>query len=430
MGGCRQLPAGRPVDQRCQNVMVRTTYQQTMGAEAMERIAVEERRARIGRRHRLAPSCQADGPLQAAESLVVLHATDPATVHLSVAARLPGSDVAGTERALYDDRTLIRMLGMRRTVFVAPTRFAPVIQAACTDDIAVKQRKLLVKHLTEAGIAADSESSGQWLRAVEESTATALTLRGSATAQELSADEPRLRSRLAMATGKSYAAQPYVTSRVLFQLAADGRIVRGRPLGTWLSGQHQWSPTENWLPEGLENKPPVDEARAELARAWLASFGPGTLADLQWWAGWTVGQTKKALNAVDAVEVDLDGTVGFVLPGDEAPSPEVEPWVALLPGLDPTPMGWKDRDWYLGAHKSKLFDNTGNVGPTVWVNGRIVGGWGQPESGEVRYKLLEDVGRETVSAIESAAARWTTWLAGVRVTPRFRSPLEKHLSQG
>jgi hypothetical protein len=167
-----------------------------------------------------------------------------------------------------------------------------------------------------------------------------------------------------------------------------------------------------------------------LARAWLSSFGPGTAADLQWWAGWTAGQTKKALTAVEAVPVDLDGRVGYVLPGDEAPEVAIEPWVAFLPALDPTPMGWKERDWYLGAHKARLFDNTGNIGPTVWADGRIVGGWGQPESGEVRYQLLEDVGAETSARIEAEADRWTTWLAGVRVTPRFRAPLEKQLSQG
>jgi hypothetical protein len=389
----------------------------------MLRIGVEERRTRIGRRHRLGRDVQAADPVEAAASVVALHATDPATVHLSVAARVPGSEVAGTERALYEDRTLIRMLGMRRTVFVVPTQFAPVVQAACTDDIAVKQRKLLVKHLTEAGIAPDADAAGKWLRAVGESTATALALRGSATAQELSADEPRLRSRLSMAEGKAYAAQPYVTSRVLFQLSAEGRIVRGRPLGTWLSSQHQWSPAEDWVPGGLGDKLTADEARVQLARAWLSSFGPGTAADLQWW-------TKKALTAVEAVAVDLDGQVGYVLPGDEAPEVPMEPWVAFLPALDPTPMGWKERDWYLGEHKSRLFDTTGNVGPTIWADGRIIGGWGQPESGEVRFELLEDVGRETTELVEAEAARWTAWLAGVRVTPRFRSPLEKHLSQG
>ncbi|GAA0924945.1 winged helix DNA-binding domain-containing protein [Kribbella koreensis] len=397
----------------------------------MERISVAERRARLGLRHRLAGSAQAGDPVEAARSMVVLHGTDPATVHLSIAARVPGSEVAGTERALYDDRTLIRMLGMRRTVFVVPTAFAPVVQAACTDDIAEKQRKLLVKHLAEAGIAADAEACAQWLRSVEESTATALALRGSATASELSADEPRLRSRLVMAPGKSYAAQPYVTSRVLFQLSAEGRIVRGRPLGTWLSGQHQWSPVENWLPDGFGDKQPADEARATLARAWLTSFGPGTVEDLQWWAGWTLGQTRKALTTVEAVEVDLDGSTGYVLPGDEAPSPEPEPWVAFLPALDPTPMGWKDRSWYLGDHKSRMFDTTGNIGPSVWANGRIVGGWSQPESGDVRYQLLDDVDHETATAIESEAHRWTQWLAGVRITPRGRrpSPLEDELSK-
>ncbi|WBQ07367.1 winged helix DNA-binding domain-containing protein [Kribbella sp. CA-293567] len=398
----------------------------------MERISVAERRVRLGRRHRLAPGCQASGPVEAAESMVVLHATDPATVHLSVAARVPGSEVAGTERALYDDRTLIRMLGMRRTVFVVPTGFAPVVQAACTDEIAVKQRKLLIRHLAEAGIAASPEECAVWLRAVEESTATALAVRGSATAQELSADEPRLRSRLTMSTDKSYATQPYVTSRVLFQLSADGRIVRGRPLGTWLSAQHQWSPVEKWLPDGFGDKLRADDARATLARAWLGTFGPGTVTDLQWWSGWTLGQTRKALAAVEAVQVELDEGIGYVLPEDEAPEAETEPWVAFLPALDPTAMGWKDRDWYLGEHKARLFDTTGNIGPTVWADGRIVGGWGQPESGDVRFQLLEDVGSETATAIEAAADRWSSWLAGVRITPRGRraSPLELQLSRG
>jgi hypothetical protein len=127
--------------------------------------------------------------------------------------------------------------------------------------------------------------------------------------------------------------------------------------------------------------------------------------------------------------VDLDGSVGYVLPGDDEPTQEPEPWVSFLPALDPTPMGWKERDWYLGNHKSRLFDNTGNVGPTIWSNGRIVGGWGQPESGEVRYKLLEDIDTEAAAAVEAEAARWTSWLAGVRVTPRFRSPLERELSK-
>ena len=61
-----------------------------------------------------------------------------------------------------------------------------------------------------------------------------------------------------------------------------------------------------------------------------------------------------------------------MLPGDEGPSPAPGPWAALLPALDPTVMGWLDRGWFLGDHEKALFDRTGNVGPTVWLDGRVV----------------------------------------------------------
>ena len=100
------------------------------------------------------------------------------------------------------------------------------------------------------------------------------------------------------------------------------------------------------------------------------------------------------------MEVDLEGDVGFVLSDDLELTPTPEPWVALLPSLDSTTMGWQARHWYLGSHKASLFDSNGNAGPTIWVDGRIVGGFGDVADGEVVTKLLEDVGREEVR-------RWT-----------------------
>jgi hypothetical protein len=91
-------------------------------------------------------------------------------------------------------------------------------------------------------------------------------------------------------------------------------------------------------------------------------------------------------------------------------------------------MGWKRREWYLGPHGPALFDSAGNAGPSVWCDGRIVGGWGQPESGEVTFRLLEDVGAEARAAVDAEAERLGTWLGGVRVAPRFRTSLELELS--
>ena len=90
-------------------------------------------------------------------------------------------------------------------------------------------------------------------------------------------------------------------------------------------------------------------------------------------------------------------------------------------------MGWKERDWYVGPHRARLFDRNGNAGPTVWADGEVVGGWGQREGGELVVKLLQDVGSERADLIDAEAARLSSWLGEVTVTPRFRTPLEKEI---
>ena len=136
-----------------------------------------------------------------------------------------------------------------------------------------------------------------------------------------------------------------------------------------------------WLGEALGS---ISEAEGvgKLVEKWLRVFGPGTAADIKWWLGSTVAAARRALTDLHAVEVDLGGQTGYVLPDDLESTDPVEPWVALLPPLDPTTMGWFERDWYLGPYKAQLFDTTGNAGPTVWRDGRIVGGWCQNESGD------------------------------------------------
>jgi hypothetical protein len=171
----------------------------------------------------------------------------------------------------------------------------------------------------------------------------------------------------------------------------------------------------------------VETAQAELARQWLAAFGPGTAADLKWWTGWTMGAARSALAAVGAVEVALDGAVGYVLADDVDRVTAPAPAAALLPALDPTAMGWTQREWYLGAHRGALFDRSGNIGPTVWWDGRIVGGWAQRREGDVVTRLLEDVGGEACAAVSAAAQGLTEWLGAARIRSRFPTPLEREL---
>jgi hypothetical protein len=386
-------------------------------------VSAAERRRRLAVRHHLAPGARADTVAAAAVDIVGLHGTDPASVYLGAWARTRQVDKAAIERALYEERSLVRMLGMRRTVFVVPVGLVPVIQAACTDQIAERMRRQLAQAIETSGIAADGAS---WLKDVGEATVHALAARGTATGAELAQDEPRLRAQIVYATDKSYGGPANVTTRLLTLLSAEGLIVRGRPRGGWTSSQVTWSAAEDLA------RPPAPAARVELARRWLSAFGPALVSDLQWWTGLTAGQVKQALAQLDVTEVDLDGSPGVMLaadvPGlDDAPT--VEPWGALLPALDPTAMGWRERAWYVGVHTAALFDRSGNIGPTAWWDGRIVGGWAQRKDGEIAVRLLEDVGAEAAAAIAAEAQRLREWIGpGATVTPRFRTPLERDLT--
>ncbi|MET9252949.1 winged helix DNA-binding domain-containing protein [Streptomyces sp. NPDC003717] len=391
--------------------------------DALRHIGAEERRGRLAVRHRLAGAARAGSPEEAAEALVALHGTDPAAVHLAVAARLadPAGAVAATERALYEDGTLVRMHGMRHTVFVFPTALTAVVHASTGLTVAAKERAKLVKDMAAAGA-----PDARWLAEVEASVLAALARRGQATAAELARDEPRLKEQFAYAAGKSYEGVHTVSSRLLRVLGVEGKVVRGRPLGSWTSSQFRWAAA----PPHPELDPA--EAQAGLLGRWLAACGPATEDDLKWWTGWRVTEVRRALAATGAEAVALDEGPGWVVAGDAGPAaaPD-EPWAALLPALDPTAMGWRHRDWYLSPGlRPALFDRSGNVGPTVWWDGRVIGGWAQAPDGRIVWRLLdtEGVGREAKAAITAQAARLAAVLGTTRVTPRFRTPLERELS--
>jgi hypothetical protein len=389
----------------------------------MRRIDNEERRARLALRHRLAaPAVSVE---EAARAMVGLHSSDPATVYLSARARIPGMKQDDLDAALYDRRSLVRILAMRRTMFVVPVDLAPILHHSSTVALMAPERRRLVAMVEKAGIAPDGD---RWVRSVSERTLSALRDRGEAVATELTQDVPELAEKITFyKSDGSVLTTVGMSTRVLFLLAAEGKVIRGRPKGSWVSSLYRWAPMERWIGSPMEEMSRA-EAQAALLRLWLGAFGPGTELDMKWWTGWPVTQVRAALTAVGATEVEVDSGPAYLLADDLEPVAPASPWVALLPSLDPTTMGWKERDWYLGPHYGRLFDSNGNAGQTVWVNGMIVGGWAQRPSGEITWELLEDVGSEAAEAIGRQAAELQLWFGDRVVTARFRSPSDRDLA--
>ena len=116
--------------------------------------------------------------------------------------------------------------------------------------------------------------------------------------------------------------------------------------------------------------------------------------------------TRTALAALLPAEVDLGGNTGDRLAEDLELTPAPERSAALPPMLYLTTMGWKEREWYLGAHGLTLFDTQRNgSGPTVPWDEPIVGGWSQRRDGEIVIGSPDDVGSDARAAIDVEVAR-------------------------
>ncbi len=388
----------------------------------MRHVSDDERRARIGVRHALEPMFHVDSPEAATRAMTVLHATESATVYLSCRARVRSVDAADVDRALYDQRSLVKQLAMRRTLFTFPRDLLPAAWSSASARVANTERARMAKDVVKAGLAVDGND---WLDRARTEVLKLLTDRP----EGLSAVEIRQAVPMTDVKVEGSAGEIWSAPRVLTHLGATADIMRGTNTARFPVSRPLWTLTRHWLDDAPVDLESADGYR-EIVRRWLYTFGPGTEDDIVWWLGSTKTVVRAALAELDAVAVSLDGgDTGWLLPDDVATVPDPGPWVALLPVLDPTIMGWKNRDFYLGPHRNQLFDTRGNAGTTAWVDGRVVGFWIQDETGVVHVRLLETVSASARRSLDAEAARLTEWLGGVRIGTGYVSRAMKQAAE-
>jgi hypothetical protein len=361
-------------------------------------------------------------PEEAARAVVCLHATDPPSVHLSCWARVDDVGVEDVERALYATRSLVRQQSMRETLFVFPRDLVPAVWGSAAARVAAAHRKRLVRDLERWGPAGDGRGAA-WLATAEKAVLACLADGVQRSSKQVREEVPEAGGVIEQAPEKSWGGKVAIAPRVLTQLSLEGAVARAGNAGAWYTSRPTWTTTQawwGWAPEALTAR----QGYAELVGRWLWSYGPGTVEDITWWLGATKTVVRTALGDLGAQKVSLDdGSVGWLRDDDLDPVAAAEPWVALLPLLDPTVMGWKGRAFYLGAHASQLFDSAGNAGTTAWVDGRVVGAWVQDPEGVVQLRLLDDdVSPTAHEALVAEARRLTEWLDGQRVFTVYPSP--------
>ncbi len=372
----------------------------------------DERRVRLAQRHRLLARLRTDDLVQIADDLVALHSTDPVTVVLSAMVRMEHPSVEAVEDVVYERRALIRHHAMRRTLWLASPDTTRMMHAAATRKLVGPERRRTIKMLADSGVP-DPE---RWLDRARQQIVDDLREHGPSTAREIGQRVETVRRPLHLAQGKSYASVQGAHSRVITLLGFEGQILRARPI-SWITGAYRYALADQWLRGGLGDLD-EHEAAATLAGRWLRRFGPATTIDLQWWMGWTLGLTRRALADCGAVDVQLVDGRGWVA-ADEDPIEDGEPWVALLPSLDPTTMGWKQRSWYLPEAAQEAFDSVGNGGPTIWVDGRIVGAWAQDRQGTIHQHYFERVAANRRREVDERAGEVKAMVGDTRFSVRF-----------
>lgn len=380
-----------------------------------------ERRARMARRQALAAPYRMDTVLDAVRSVAVLHATEAATPYLSVQARMNGFTREQYEHELYEEKSLVKQLAMRRTMFVFPRPLLGAALSAPSERVARTERAKVVKDAEAGGICADG---GAWLDDARAAVLSALEGGKEASAQQLRESVPELVGQVTMFEGKKYGGDQHLAPRVLTWLGATGDLVRARNASHWRVNRNLWARADEWLGEP-PSRIDADAAYAELVSEYLRAFGPATETDVVWWFGATKTAMRAALATIGAVEVSLErDRTGWVLPSDVEPEESVEDWAALLPALDPTPMGWKEREFYLDPEfVSSIYDTAGNCGATAWWNGRIVGAYQQDDDAQVQIVFGDDPGRAARAALQVEADRLGEWMNGERVASMYKAPL-------
>lgn len=384
----------------------------------MFRFTDAQRRDRLAVRHGIHPSHRYPDPVAATRAITVLHATEPPTVHLALQARVDGLDVGMVDHLLSVERSVVKQLAMRRTLFGFPRDLLPAALGSASARVAASELRRLAADVERAGVSRDGVA---WVEDAAAAVLARLGTDGALGATALRAEVPVLDARITFGSGKWMREAP-VAPRILTLLGARGQLFRGQNASHWRVSRPVWTTAQAWLGAAPVPLSPA-EGYAELVARWLWAFGPGTETDIVWWLGATKAAVRRALGDLGAVQVVLDdGQTGWVLPGDEEPGPTPAPWAALLPVLDPTTMGWKQRDFYLEPGDAPhLFDAAGNAGTTAWWNGRIVGCWVQEPDARVRVVLRVDPGSEGRRALAVEAERLTAFFAGEIVASLYTS---------
>jgi hypothetical protein len=315
------------------------------------------------RRHHLEQRAPAGSMLAVASHLCGLHAQVMSSAELTVWARVEDLDRRAVQRALWEDRTLVKTWAMRGTLHLLPASELPLWHAALGTSRRYLKPALWQKYF---GITIEE------LDRLTEAVGAALDGRVM-TREELVREVGRLTGSAAF--GAKLALSSWGT--VLKPAAFTGRLCFGPSLGQRV----RFTRPDTWLAAAASLADP-QAATAAITRRFLSAYGPATYHDLaRWWGGGGVSTARQWIASLgdEVSPVDLDGAQAWMLAANAREVRDLAPGrsVRLLPGFDQYVVAASCHAERLlpGDLRSRVYRPQGWISPVLLVNGRMEGTW-------------------------------------------------------
>ncbi|MFX0083954.1 MAG: winged helix DNA-binding domain-containing protein [Candidatus Hodarchaeota archaeon] len=321
-------------------------------------------------KHHLTKNSKIDDIIQITEHICGLHSTDLKTSYLSLFARTKVFKKIDLERELYKNKTLGRIRGMRRTLFIQTKNMIPIIHAATFGIIENSFEKYM-------------EVRGVSMKEYQEILPQILEILKS---EELSASEIRtkLNSKLDVPA--------------IIQVMCDyGLLIRGKPIKNWKDRRNRYALFKEYFPDIDLSKINEKEAIQNLVEKYIKAYGPVSETDISWWTGINKTKIRESLKTIEyqLKKIQISELQGELILHDddvkylERVENSEETTLTLLPELDPYPMGYKERDRYISNnYYNKVFDKSGNITSTVLLDGVVIGVWDTEYQTEPVVKLF------------------------------------------
>ncbi len=322
------------------------------------------------KKHHLLNDSKVNDILQITDDICGLHATGTMEPYLTLFTRASNFKKEELENELYIKKTLGRIRGIRKTLFIHTKKMIPIIHSATKHLI----EKLFEKYLNYRGISSKDykEVSREILKLLSQ--------------KEMSTSE----IRKALNSQKDIGA-------IISIMCDEMAMIRTKPIKSWKDRRIRYTSFKDYFPKINLNKYSEEEALKILVKKYLGSYGPLTENDIVWWTGIIKSKIRKALDQfrdeIATIKIfplnhefiilhtDIEKINNLTLTQDAT--------VNFLPQLDPYLMGYKDRERYIEINNIEyVFDRSGNATSTILLDGRIIGIWDVAEEPIPTIKVL------------------------------------------